>query len=80
MDALTAMDGDGRQERVMAMAAMEDGRQRSDGDENDNNQLATGAMDGAMSTQRQWQWTVQPATAMEQCVQWMGNVGAARDA
>ena len=52
MYGATAMDGDGRRDRVMAMTAMEDGRQRGNGDENDNNQLATGAMDGETATQR----------------------------
>ncbi len=52
MDGTTAMDGNGRRDRAMAMAAMEDGWQCGDGDENDNNHLATGAMDGATATQR----------------------------
>ena len=51
MDGATAMDGNGRHNRVMAMAAMEDGRRRGDGDENNNNHLATGVMDGATATQ-----------------------------
>ena len=67
-------------DRVTAMAAMEDGRRRDDGDENVNNQLATGALDGATATQRRRRWTARPATAMEQCVEWTGNVGATRDA
>jgi hypothetical protein len=64
----------------MAMAAMEDGRRHGDGDKNDNNQLATEAMDGATETQRQRRWMARPATAMEQCVEWTANVGATRDA
>ena len=66
--------------RATVMAAMENGRRRDNGDENINNQLATGAMDGATATQRWRQWMARPATAMEQCVEWTGNFGTARDA
>jgi hypothetical protein len=38
MDGATAMDGNGRRNRATAMAAMEDGHWRGDGNENDNNQ------------------------------------------
>ena len=80
MGGALAMDGDGRRDRATAMAAMEDGWQCGDGNENVNNQLATGAMDGVTATQRQRQWMAQPGTAMEQCVEWTGNVGVTRDA
>ena len=52
MDGAMAMDGYGRWDRATAMAAMEDGRQHGNGDENDNNHLAMEAMDGATATQR----------------------------
>ena len=53
MGGALAMDSNGRRNRATAMAAMDDGRQRGDGDENVNNQLATGAMNGMMAMQHQ---------------------------
>jgi len=73
MDGATAMDGNFRRNRATAMTAMEDGRWRGDGDENDNNQLATGRWtarqqrNGDGNGQRDGD--AKGATAMEPCVE-----------
>ena len=64
-------DGDGVMRRVNGKWRRDARRQwQRDGDENDNNQLATGAMDGTTATQRRQRWTARwqrNGDGMESC-------------